>query len=109
MKSLEKLLVVGIPRSGTTLFSALVDSLENSLCMSEPKELFIAEDAPAESRAAYVDSVVTALAEYRARVLAGDSILDRRNPDGSPTTNYVKRANRSKPKRSYFPCRNRYI
>lgn len=88
MKAIKELLIVGIPRSGSTLTAALVDSLENSLCLSEPDELFITEAAVNKSE--YVNSVIDLLSVTRNRVQNGEAILDRRNSDGTPTTNYVK-------------------
>jgi hypothetical protein len=88
-KPLKRLFIVGIPRSGSTLMAALVDSLENSLCMSEPPELFI--EPSAESCSNYVKFAVDSLDSYRSRVIAGDVIVDRRNADGAPTTNYMRK------------------
>jgi hypothetical protein len=85
---LDSLLIAGIPRSGSTLLAALVDSLDNALCLGEPRELFIPPEAP--SRAGYVASVLAALDSYREKALRGEDIADRRNPDGSATTNYMK-------------------
>ncbi len=84
----KELLLVGIPRSGSTLLGALLDSLDDTLCLSEPRELFIRPEA--RDRGAYVDSVVAMLAETRRKVLAHEPIEDRRNADGSATTNYVR-------------------
>jgi hypothetical protein len=85
----RELLVVGIPRSGTTLLSALIDSLEDAVCLSEAKELFIGADATPQ---AYVDRVTASVREYRSRLIGGggDPIWDRRNPDGSAITNYFR-------------------
>lgn len=89
-QALERLFIVGIPRSGSTLMAALVDSLDNALCMSEPAELFIDPDAP--SKTAYVEFAVSQLDDYRQRAMNGEPIRDRRNADGSPTTNYMKKS-----------------
>lgn len=88
MKDIKELLIVGIPRSGSTLTAALVDSLENSLCLSEPEKLF--STSSFNSKNDYVDSVIDLLTKVRQKVRDGEAILDRRNPDGTPTTNYVK-------------------
>lgn len=88
MKVINELLIVGIPRSGSTLTAALVDSLENSLCLSEPDELFITKDIVNKSE--YVNSVIDFLSMSRDKVKNGDAILDCRKADGTPTTNYVK-------------------
>lgn len=87
---LERLFIVGIPRSGSTLMAALVDSLDNALCMSEPAELFI--DPDAASKTTYVEFAVQQLDDYRERAMNGEPIRDRRNADGSPTTNYMKKS-----------------
>jgi Sulfotransferase domain len=88
MNAIKELLVVGIPRSGSTLTAALVDSLENSLCLSEPEGLFITEGSVTKSE--YVNSVIDLLSVTRGKVQNGEAILGRRNSDGTPTTNYVK-------------------
>jgi hypothetical protein len=85
---MKELLIVGVPRSGSTLAAALVDSLENSLCLSEPDDLLITESVA--NRSEYVNSVIDLLLKSRDKVKNGEAILDRRNSDGTPTTNYVK-------------------
>jgi hypothetical protein len=85
----QELLIVGIPRSGSTLLAALLDSLDNPLCLSEPRELFIVPEA--RDRAAYVAKVRQFLADIRRKVVAREPIVDTRNPDGTPTTNYIRR------------------
>src|SRR5262249_15668599 len=84
-----ELLIVGIPRSGSTLLAALLDSLDNTLCLSEPRELFIPPEA--RDRAAYVAKVRATLDEVRRKVLAREPIHDNRHADGTPTTNYMRR------------------
>lgn len=73
--------------------------------MSEPGELFIPEGD--KNKDSYVNKVLSSLDSYKSRVLNGEKILDRRNADGSPTTNYVKtswfRRNRKfKPNEGYI-------
>ena len=88
----KELLIIGIPRSGSTLLSALVDSLEDSMCISEPQKLFIRRDYPTEDRDLYIQSIFDSLKEYREDILNGKMIKDRRNSDGTPTTNYQVRS-----------------
>lgn len=85
---LKELLIVGVPRSGSTLLGALVDSLENAVCLSEPDELFISPDET--DKEGYLNSIITALDSYREKVRAHEIIVDKRNPDGTPTTNYIQ-------------------
>ena len=87
---IKQLFVVGIPRSGSTLTAALVDSLDNSFCLSEPAGLFIPPEAT--NKADYVRSCVSMLERTREKILSGEEVTDqRRNSDGSPTTNYLGR------------------
>lgn len=80
---------MGIPRSGSTLTAALVDSLENSICFSEPDEYFIPPNA--QDKQQYINAVLSSPRDYRKRLLSGEPIKDRRNPSGKAITNYIGR------------------
>lgn len=89
---MSDLLVTGIPRSGTTLVTAIIDGLEDSLALSEPDAhtQFI---GPSTSSAEYVEFIRDDLSEVRRAVLKGEPIVDRRSKTGAVTTNYFKRVN----------------
>lgn len=80
-------IVTGIPRSGTTLTCALIDSLGDSVCLSEPPWQ---EDWPRQMPDArsYVDRLCGDFVETRKILLAGGSVEDRRHIDGSAITDY---------------------
>lgn len=80
-------ILTGIPRGGTTLAAALLDGLEDAACLSEPP--FAVELQQRSSNAAeFVEALEEAFLDIRAKLLRGDTIIDRRRPDGSATTNY---------------------
>lgn len=95
MSSPRNLIVTGIPRSGTTLAAALIDSLEDAVCLSEPdwQSLWSQEMT---DRTEYVERIVKDFDRVRTALLAGESVSDRRNADGSPITNYFRRADRDR-------------
>jgi hypothetical protein len=87
-------LITGIPRSGTTLAGALVDSLPDTVCLSEPPwhwhkatggKLDIGPDPDGSNFAKWLVGDCVSL---RNRLLAGDAVLDRRTASGRPLTNY---------------------
>jgi hypothetical protein len=82
--------VTGIPRSGTTLACALLDSLDNAVCLSEPDW----QDAwPREmQRTAFAQRLRDDFARVRRVLQAGGEIPDRRLPDGAAITNYFPSA-----------------
>lgn len=87
-------LVTGIPRAGTTLVGALLDSLPNTVCLSEPPwhwhkssggKLDIGPDPTGEIFAKWlVGDFVT----LRRKLLAGERIQDRRSDNNQSLTNY---------------------
>jgi len=84
------LIVTGIPRSGTTLTTALIDSLDDSLGLSEPQWhlRFIRESSDARD---YVQRICHDFRIVREDILAGRSVPDKRSVDGSSITNYFVR------------------
>jgi hypothetical protein len=87
----RNLIVTGIPRAGTTLTSALIDGMENAVCINEPKwqSAWSREGA---ARSAYVQRIADDFAAVRAALLAGDSIDVRASGDGSAVTNFFDRS-----------------
>ncbi len=89
MDKIRDLIITGVPRSGTTLVAALVDGLQESLCLSEPdwehEALLEITD-----RSAYVAQIGRDFDMVRETILAGGSVTDRRSRDGSPVTNYFR-------------------
>lgn len=81
------LIVTGIPRGGTTLAAALIDSLPDTVCLNEPLWHNAKAAADAKGFAGFIARDFTAL---RARLLKGESVSDRRGKGGEATTNYFR-------------------
>jgi hypothetical protein len=82
--------ITGIPRSGTSLLAALVDGLEDAVCLSEPPWQIPWFQGACETPVEAVDRVVADFAATRRRLLAGEPVRDRRAGDGTPVTNYFR-------------------
>jgi hypothetical protein len=81
-------LITGIPRSGTTLLAALIDSMEDSVCLNEP--LWQQDLAKTSSNAdEFVHKLVSDCSQLRAKLHGGESLPDLRRSDGLPVTNYL--------------------
>lgn len=87
-------LVTGVPRGGTTLVGALVDSLPDTICLSEPPwqwhrstggQLDIGPDPSGDIFAKWL---VGDFVDIRRRLLCGEEVLDRRVKDDRSPTNY---------------------
>jgi hypothetical protein len=87
----RNVILTGIPRSGTTLVCALLDSLRDAVCLSEPdwqdEWPRITDDA-----SAYAQRVRADFTRVRRQLLEGGEVADRRAEDGSAVTNYFPRA-----------------
>lgn len=85
MSERRDVVVTGIPRAGTTLAAALIDSLSDSVCLNEPAwqtaKIF---PAPADfAKWLAGDFILT-----RRKLLLGEPVPDRRAPGGGAITNY---------------------
>jgi hypothetical protein len=80
-------LITGIPRSGTTLTAALVDCLEDSLCLNEPPRYYTWA-ARSRDKADFIARCLADLEHMRATLVNGGTVIDRREPDGSAPHNY---------------------
>lgn len=88
MSQLKKdLIVTGIPRGGTTLTAALIDNLSDSICLSEPhwQAKWFFEEKNADK---LVQLVKKDYKKVRSKILHKEPIIDKRNSDGTPVTNY---------------------
>lgn len=113
MSSQRNVLVTGVPRAGTTLVGALLDSLPNTVCLSEPPwqwhkstggKLDIGPDPRGEEFAKWL---VGDFVELRRRLLAGEQVLDRRGEGNRSLTNYHAASTASnQPQRSALQVRN---
>lgn len=104
----KNVLITGIPRSGTTLVTALFDSLANSACLSEPswqaQWVASARDAADLARRICAD-----IPEIRYRILSGDAVEDRLAVDGKTVTNYFERTNSGSVNNAYEITHRRRI
>jgi hypothetical protein len=86
----QNLIVTGIPRGGTTLAAALIDALDDAVCINEP--LWQSKwSREAASRQRYVERIVDDFARVRATLLAGGSVAVRASGDGEAVTNFFDR------------------
>lgn len=85
------LAITGIPRSGTSLLAALVDGLDDAVCLSEPPWQIPWFQGACRTPAEAVDRVVADFAATRGRLLAGEPVRDRRAAGGRAVTNYFDR------------------
>ncbi len=83
------LLVMGMPRSGTTLLAALIDSAPAAVCLSEPPlpRAFSVVDSER-----FADLLAEDVAAIRDRVAAGEPVVDVGGEGGERLTNYVARS-----------------
>jgi len=110
----RNLIVTGIPRGGTTLTGALIDNLSDCICLSEPdwQAKWFFENRNADGLAKLIKKDFQLV---RKKILHSKPIIDKRNSDGSPVTNYFsskrkggKKINKMCLKRSIiFPIGNK--
>lgn len=96
------LIISGIPRGGTTLTTALIDSLPNAVCLNEPQwhsDWIWGVNTTATDFAKWL---VGDFAWVRHRLLTGQTIPDRRKPDSNTAvTDYYQREGRPVAKNTY--------
>lgn len=82
--------VTGMPRGGTTLLGSLINSLENSYCISEPmavEEQLQLSATPED----FLGRMRTFFEEQRIQILSTGKAMNRIGKDGRPVTNYFRR------------------
>lgn len=82
---LRDLIVTGIPRSGTTLTAALIDAMQDSVCLNEPSWHSAKSATSAEGFAKFIADDFGVL---RRKLLDGTPVQDRRSHAGKALTNY---------------------
>lgn len=85
----RNILVTGIPRSGTTLLSALLDCPPDSVSIGEPHGLGALQKKYADNHNGFVNRLIEFFSETREIIANGNAILDRFSINGKPLTNYV--------------------
>ena len=88
----RNLVVTGLPRSGTTLLAALMDSCASSVCLSEPS---LPCASTGVTCADYAARLHDDFQVFRARIAAGEAVADLRSATGERVTNYLSSADRS--------------
>lgn len=85
----DDLLITGLPRSGTTLLTALLDDPPRGVALGEPKwQAQWRRRHPPEPEA-FAAYLAEDFARVRAALLRGEEVEDRVSPDGAPLTNYL--------------------
>lgn len=87
---MERVLVTGIPRSGTTLVTAMINDLDRSLCLSEPSR-HVEWLETSSSRREYADRVIGDFDSVLAEIKRNGKVFDRRSANGASVTNYFER------------------
>ncbi len=89
---MTNILLSGMPRSGTTLLTALMDTRPNTVALNEPKWQY---DWAADNRGRgawdFVEYLEQDFAQTRRKLLEGTPIPERRREDGAAVTNYYQR------------------
>ncbi|MBS0569612.1 MAG: sulfotransferase [Proteobacteria bacterium] len=88
---MRNLILTGLPRAGTTLACALVDGLDDAVCLSEPdwQDTWSRET---DDPRAYAARVHADFGRVRTLLAAGGEVLDRRAANGAAVTNYFRGA-----------------
>lgn len=85
---MHNVILTGIPRSGTTLAAALIDSLPNAVCLNEPLwQTDVKLDGNPQALALWLRDD---FARLRQHLLAEHPIPDRRDAEGKAITNFFK-------------------
>ncbi|WHY78260.1 sulfotransferase [Neobacillus sp. WH10] len=86
----KDVIMTGIPRGGTTLSAALLDSLKNAVCLSEPRwQSKWFKNIKDVNRV--TECVMNDYKNIRRRIIENKPIMDTRNEDGTPLTNYYSK------------------
>jgi hypothetical protein len=86
----RNVILTGIPRGGTTLAAALLDSLDDVVCIGEPDSHTAAVETTVSS-CDFVRFLMNDFDQTRIKLLAGQPVIDKRERDGRPTTNYFSK------------------
>lgn len=96
----NNLIVTGLPRSGTTLTTALLNQLSNSVCISEPGwQGGWLENSRNEH--AFVERLANDYNAVRKKIIHGQPVRDKVSIDGLPLTNYYKRQDGKKSEKNF--------
>lgn len=85
----ENVLLTGIPRSGTTLLTALLDYPPSSVAIGEPQGMGSWQSGFAADHIGFVKKLKEYSLQIRERIYQKQSFKDRIAVDANPLTNYV--------------------
>lgn len=86
---MKNIIVTGIPRSGTSLLTTLIDSAPNAIGLHEPNwQASWVFNNKALGKSAFVDFLKQDFARIRSNVHCNEPIFDRRDESGNGVTNY---------------------
>jgi hypothetical protein len=88
----KNIIITGIPRSGTTLVTALIDSMPDSVALNEPRWQYDWVDKNKATSAAedFAKWLVGDFEVTRQHLIKGIPVQERRMTDGSAVTNYYR-------------------
>jgi len=99
----DDVVITGLPRAGTTLVTALVDSLKDSAALSEPEEV-VALAYDLEAPDAFARATLDFHRRTRRALWQGRPVRDTRDALGSIQTDYIRRDEAgARVKRCYRP------
>jgi hypothetical protein len=92
MKGLAErnILITGIPRSGTTLLTALLDYPPVSVAIGEPQGLGAWQKQYANDHIGFVKKLIEIYSDTRDKIANRNPIKDRVSLNGKPLTNYIE-------------------
>ena len=90
---MKNIFVTGIPRSGTSLLTSLIDTAPNAVGLHEPHwQAQWAQNNKKLGKEAFVSYLENNFTTVRERLLNKEPVIDRRAPDGKGLTNYYLRS-----------------
>jgi hypothetical protein len=89
---MKNIIVTGIPRSGTSLLTTLIDSTPNAVGLHEPYwQAEWASQNKNKGASAFVEYLIQNFSSTRQKLLNGHTVHDRRDAAGNSVTNYYVR------------------
>jgi hypothetical protein len=86
----RNVLLTGIPRSGTTLLTALLDCPPDSVAIGEPQGLGALQKQYANDHPGFIKKLNEYFADVREKISNKKPFKDRKAVNGKPLTNYVE-------------------
>ena len=90
---MRNVILTGIPRSGTTLATALIDGLPDCVCLNEPRWQVLQDHKGNAEQLAH--GLAEDFARIRAHLIAEHPVPDRRTAEGKAVTNFFSAGTRT--------------